>query len=186
MLFHWINIAQAAAETSQEISKESFIEILGIDWKLFIAQLINFGLVLFVLWRWVYRPLVKILNERTKKIEKSLKEAEEIENRLAETKKKQEEILANSRKEAMTILEKAENEAKVNRNNMLKEAEEKINKQIDLGHKKILEEKDKIIKEIKLEVADLIELSLEKIIPDNLDSKMDKKMIKKILEKHES
>ncbi|HRY63664.1 MAG TPA: F0F1 ATP synthase subunit B [Patescibacteria group bacterium] len=186
MLIHIINIAQAAEEASHAAGSQSLTEVLGIDWKLFVAQLINFGLVLFVLWRWVYKPLVKILNERTKKIEKSLKEAQEIGRRLDETKEEQENILAEARKEAAVILDQAEKGAVENKNKMVEEAEAHINKQLEVARQKLSEEKEKISREIKVEVADMVEAALVKIIPEHLDSKADKKIIKQTLEKDES
>ncbi len=186
MLIHLINIAQAAEEAAHEAGGQSFTEILGIDWKLFVAQLINFGLVLFVLWKWVYKPLVKILNERTGKIDKSLREAQEIEKRLGETKVEQENILAESRQEAAAILERAEKEAGETKDRLMREAEDKINKQLEVARQKLSEEKEKISREIKSEVAGLVEQALVKIIPEQLGEKADKKNIKKILEKHEN
>ena len=43
---------------------------LGIDWKLLIAQIINFLVLLFVLYKFAYRPILSMLEKRTKKIEK--------------------------------------------------------------------------------------------------------------------
>src|SRR3989338_1991612 len=186
MFNHFIQIAQAAEEVSREAGSQSFTEILGIDGKLFAAQLVNFALVLFVLWRWVYRPLVKILNERSRKIEKSLHEAQEIEKRLAETKDEQEKILSQAKKEAMAILTKGEKETTENNNRIVAEAEERINKQLAAARDRLTEDKDKIVKEIKIETAEMIEAALLKIIPERLDAQTDKKIIKKFLEKDEN
>src|SRR5262245_53133970 len=71
------------AETSQEAGKEEseggVLGMLGINWKLFIAQLINFGIVLFVLWKWVFKPVSSGLEARTTRIEKSLQDATQLE-----------------------------------------------------------------------------------------------------------
>src|SRR3989344_5376390 len=55
---------------------ESLLGTLGIDWKLFLAQLVNFGIVLFVFWKWVVKPLGKTLAERQKRIETGLQNAD--------------------------------------------------------------------------------------------------------------
>src|SRR5262245_13672557 len=49
---------------------------LGVEWNLFVAQLVNFAIVFFVMWKYVYTPLMKTLDERTARIEKGLKDAE--------------------------------------------------------------------------------------------------------------
>jgi len=54
---------------------------LGINWKLLLAQGINFGLLLVVLAKFVYRPLLKLMKEQREKIEFGLKGAEEAAKR---------------------------------------------------------------------------------------------------------
>src|SRR3989338_3819244 len=92
-----INIAHAAEESVQVAAESSggIAGTFGLDWRLMLAQFINFGLALFILWRWVVRPLSKTLNQRQARIEKSLKDAEVLvaerrafeETRLAEMRK---------------------------------------------------------------------------------------------------
>src|SRR5581483_2231836 len=71
---------------------------LGINWKLFLAQLINFGIVLFIFWRWVVTPLGKTLTDRQNRIEQGLKNADQTE----EAKKKFEEWKAAEMKKVRT------------------------------------------------------------------------------------
>ena len=59
-------------------------EKLGIDVKLVIAQLVNFFILLYVLKRFAYKPVLKILEDRERKIEKGLKDAQSAEKRLHE------------------------------------------------------------------------------------------------------
>ena len=78
---------------------------LGIDYKLLIAQIINFLVLLFVLWKFAYGPILAILEKRQKKIEKGLADAEAAEKRLEESEKKQKEVLRKARTEAKEIVE---------------------------------------------------------------------------------
>ena len=60
---------------------ESLAEVcqgLGIDWNKLIAQMISFGILLYVLWRFAYKPVLDILEKRRDKVEESLKNAEKI------------------------------------------------------------------------------------------------------------
>lgn len=57
---------------------------LGIDWKLFLSQAVNFFILLTVLQIFVYKPLLKIIKERTKKIQEGILRADEAEARLKE------------------------------------------------------------------------------------------------------
>ena len=80
---------------------------LGIDWKLLIAQIINFLVLLFVLWKFAYGPILAILDKRTKKIEQGLKDAEASRKKLADSEERQKEILKMARTEGKEIVEKA-------------------------------------------------------------------------------
>ena len=55
---------------------EEIIKTFHIDWKLLIAQAVNFAIVVFALYKFAYKPLLKTMNERTAKIEQGLKDAE--------------------------------------------------------------------------------------------------------------
>ena len=62
---------------------DSLIQTFHIDAKLLAAQAINFAIVFAVLYFFALKPLVKVMQERTKKIEKSVKDAQEVDKRLA-------------------------------------------------------------------------------------------------------
>ena len=57
-------LVQAVVEAAPhaEAAKESVLGALGVNWKLFIAQLLNFSVVLFIMWKWVYTPLLKAID----------------------------------------------------------------------------------------------------------------------------
>ena len=62
----------------------ALLDQLGIDWKLFLSQAVNFFILLGVLTFFVYKPLMKVLKERTQKIKTGLEKAEEADIRLKE------------------------------------------------------------------------------------------------------
>ena len=72
------SLTESVVEEQNE-SEAGILGNLGLDPGLFIAQLVNFLVVLLVLWRFAYRPLLKLLSERTEKIEGGLKMAKEME-----------------------------------------------------------------------------------------------------------
>jgi len=61
------------------------LQSLGIQWTKLIPQLFNFGIVLFVLWKWAYKPVFIMLEARQKKIAESVANAEKIQLELAKT-----------------------------------------------------------------------------------------------------
>src|SRR3989344_5816113 len=57
---------------------------LGIDWKLFLSQAVNFFILLVILGKFVYKPLLKVIKERNEKIQEGLQKAKEAGVRLQE------------------------------------------------------------------------------------------------------
>ncbi len=88
------------------------IEKLGINWRLLIAQAVNFLIILAVLRFTVYKPLIRILNERRAKIVKGLEDAEASTKRLHEVEVVGKERLAAVEREAIKLVERAESGAK--------------------------------------------------------------------------
>ena len=59
--------------------------MLGIQWPKLIAQVVNFAIVLFILWKWAYRPVFAMLDERRQKIAEAMANADKIKAELAKT-----------------------------------------------------------------------------------------------------
>lgn len=154
---------------------------LGINVKLLIAQIINFLVLLFVLYKFAYGPILKMLNDRTNKIEKGLKDAEASQQKLAEIEAKEKEVLKKAREEAQKIITKAEETAKKSKEEIALEAKAQAGKILADAEKKINEEKNKMLGEVKSEVAQLVVLATEKIIAEKVDSAKDKELIAKAI-----
>jgi F-type H+-transporting ATPase subunit b len=78
---------------------------LGIYWPKLVAQTINFAIVLFVLWKFAYKPVLAMLEMRRQKIAESMKNAEAIKAQLSETEAERKKILAEAGAQAGKILE---------------------------------------------------------------------------------
>lgn len=83
------------------------LQTLGIQWPKLIAQLINFAIVLFVLWKWAYKPVLQMLELRRTKIAESVANADKIKQELARTEQARQEILAKADSEANKLIEEA-------------------------------------------------------------------------------
>jgi len=160
---------------------ESLISTFHIDIKLLIAQIINFAIVFAVLYFFAFKPIAKIMAERTKKIEKGIKDAETIEQKLEETKRDHAEVIKEAKKEAAAIMAEASQEGETKREEMLVKAKAEIGLIINQEKEKMQQEKAIILQEIRQEAATLITSSLEKILQQKMDSKSDQELIKKTL-----
>ncbi|TSC65345.1 MAG: F-type H+-transporting ATPase subunit b [Candidatus Doudnabacteria bacterium Gr01-1014_77] len=176
-----IPVAHAAEAQAAEAANSSVTALFGLDWKLFIAQLFNFAIVLIVLWRWVFKPLGAKLEQRTAKIEKSIKEAQEIQDQLKQVEQYRKAEMEKIRGEATEIVAKAQKTAEMNKDQIIAEAKKSAEKVLEQSKKELASEKEKLLIEVREEAATLVVAATEKILREKLDSKRDVELIKESL-----
>lgn len=159
----------------------SVTALLGIDWKLFLAQLVNFAIVLFVLWKWVFKPLGKKLEERSNQIELSIKHSQEVEEKLRDAEKYRQAEMEKVRDEANAAIAQAQKNADQVRDQILAEAKANSEKMLESAKKEIESEKSKAMSQIREEAATLVVSATEKILREKLDPKKDQELIKESL-----
>lgn len=157
------------------------IEGLGLDWKILIAQIVNFTILLLVLWKFAYKPLKKMLHDRTHKIEESLKNAEQIEQNLKGSESKRDEVLSQARRDAQELLDKAQAEGKALKEEMTTRAKTEVEKIVGEAHADIARAKETMIREAKAEIGDMVIAASEKVLSEKLDAKHDHELIEKAL-----
>jgi F-type H+-transporting ATPase subunit b len=144
---------------------------LGVDWKLLLAQGVNFFVVLLVLTIFVYRPLLRIMVERRKRIEEGLRGADEAEKRLQEIDTLKRETLTKAEKEALMLVSKAEEEARGRGSELVGAAERKASEVLaeaaKTAERKKQEELDVLLKEasaiVKAALVKTVELDPTKV-----------------------
>jgi len=156
---------------------DELIKTFHIEAGMLLAQFINFVIVLLVLYKFAYGPVLKLLNERTSKIEKGLADAEASHKKLAEISEKEAAVLVEARKQAQEIIKKAEDAALTQAQGIVTVAKEQTEKMIMTAQRQIEQEKEKILMEVKSEVANLVVLATSKIIHEKLDNEKDRELI---------
>ena len=156
---------------------------LGIDWKLLIAQGVNFAILFFVLKRYAYKPMLDFLASRTERIEQGIKDADSAKEKLVSVVAEEKAILSQARSEAKQMLVEAEQDAKVRAGEREVEAEAKIKQLLADNDKKLVEEREKMLRDVKSEVVDLVTSSVEKVLLEKIDSAKDKELIERIVAK---
>ncbi|MFA5133640.1 MAG: F0F1 ATP synthase subunit B [Patescibacteria group bacterium] len=155
---------------------------LGIDWKLLIAQIVNFLVLMGVLYKFLYKPVLKMLDDRKEKIDQSLKHAEEIEKNLFKSEADKAKVLQEARNEAGKVIAEAKQMSERIREDLENKAKIESASILEQGKKQLALEKEAMFKEIKAEVADMVKAATEKILM-NTDENADKKVIGKTLER---
>lgn len=156
--------------------------MFGLNWKLFIAQLVNFAIVLFVLWKWVFTPLSKKMAERAARIEKSLKESDDIAKLHAQAEKDRQEAIRAARVEASAIIAKSEEAATKLKEDIIARAHESAKKVAEDSRRELATQREQLMADIRSEAAILVTAATEKILGEKLDAAADHKLIKRSLE----
>lgn len=154
---------------------------LGVDWRLLLAQAVNFVVLLWVLRRYAYQPMLNFLEKRTVRIEKGLQDAEAAQAKLVEIEAKEKEVLVAAHTEAKSIIARAEESAKKRDTERSLETEAKVKRLLEEATEKIREEKDKAMASAKGEIGELVMLSVEKILREKVDDKKDIEVMRELI-----
>jgi F-type H+-transporting ATPase subunit b len=156
---------------------DELIQTFHIDWKLLIAQLINFAIVVIVLGVFAVKPLLKLMTSREEKITKGVEDAKQAEVELSNAEEIKKEKEKEGRKEAQVIIEKAEKDGEGVRKEKVDKAQGEVQKVIDDAKSRIKSDKDKMASEVNSNARDLIVAALEKITEGNVDAQTHSKLI---------
>ncbi|HUC88513.1 MAG TPA: F0F1 ATP synthase subunit B [Candidatus Paceibacterota bacterium] len=157
---------------------DSLIATFHIDWKIIVAQAVNFGIVFLVLYLFALKPLKKLMSDRQQRIENGLADAKANAELIQKTRKEYDDILNKARALARDIFEQGKHEAEANKADMISKANHEIEAMIING-KKILEvEKVKMMEEAKKEIVSLVVKATEKLLESNTDESYDAKTLK--------
>ena len=157
---------------------ESIISTFHIDWKIIIAQVINFGVVFVVLYIFALKPLSKLMKERSERIRRGIDDAKTNANLLEKTNAEYEKALSKARTEADKIFQAGKKEAEMEKAKMLEKAKSEVVVVVENG-KKILEaEKVKMVEEAKKEIVNLAMKATEKLLGSKIDGSFNEKTIK--------
>lgn len=156
-------------------------DALGLDLRIFIAQLINFSVLIFVLWRFAYKPILKVLDDRRLKIAKGVEDSNKAEERLAQAEAEKKEVISLARKEANEIIEEAKQKAELRYQEIIAKTKLDIKLLIDEEKEKIEGDRKQAVKAIKKEAAQMVVSALAKILPERVDKHSDNEMIEAVL-----
>lgn len=159
---------------------ESIINAFHIDYKIIIAQMVNFGIVFVVLYFYAIKPLGKIMKERSDKIEKGVNNAKANALILDKTKIQYEEAVVKAKAEANEIFQEGKKEASAKRAVMLEEAKNEVALVIENGKKTLEAEKIKMVEEAKKEIVELAMRATEKLLATKIDKSFDDKTVKEL------
>jgi len=164
--------------------------MLEVHGGLLIWTWITFLVVLFVLAKLVWKPMLAMLDERETKIAQALADADKAGEDAREAERRFQETVEKARKEAMAIVTDSKENAEKMKQSILDQAENKARQMVDEAEKRIELEKEKAVAEIRSQVAELSIDIARRLIRKNLDSAGDRDLIEESLKavekKHEA
>ncbi|MEK7531006.1 MAG: F0F1 ATP synthase subunit B [Patescibacteria group bacterium] len=143
---------------------EQLIDVFGIDWKLLIAQVVNFLILLGVLSYFLYRPVMKVLSERRDFIEKGVRDAEAASHQLTTASAEATTIVSGANKDADAIVARAKEEAAKERAAELRIAGERAEALVREAQMEADEAKRRALKDAEKEIAQSAVLAAERIL----------------------
>lgn len=144
-------------------------EQLGVDWGKLLVQAINFLILLFILQRFAYKPLLRIMDERSTRIRNDLDDARRLRQEAEQDRETYRTQLGRARDEARSILEEANNVAARIREQALIDAEGQNAALLQRARDEIAREKETAIAELRREVADLAIMAASHVVGRSLD-----------------
>lgn len=159
------------------------LDKFGFDPVLLVAQIVNFLIVLFVLKKFLYKPILTLLKNRKDTIEEGLKKAEEASVRLEEAIKEEKTILKIAQTQAKKVVEEARSEALVLSREMNENARKQTEKMIKDAQDQIRREAVEVERKLASNVSNLAASLLRKSLSDFFSENEQKEIMKKALQK---
>lgn len=155
----------------------------GFEPILFAAQIVNFLIIFFVLKKFLYKPVLKQLDERKKKIAEGLNQAEESARILEETTKKEAEILRKAQTEAKKLLDESREQREIMLLQSTEETKKQVAKMIADARDQIKFETDEASKKLEIQVSKLAVEYLEKSLKGLFSDKEQEAVMKNAMNK---
>lgn len=155
---------------------------LGIDGYAFLWHTLNFIVLIGLLYKFLYTPVVGLLDERTRKIEESLAAAERAQAEVARADRERDELLTNTRREIQEMMATAQQVAERIQSEARTTASSEAQRIIETARQEAEAERTQAMAELRREVASLAVQAAERIISRNLDDQAQRQLVDEFLD----
>src|SRR3989344_9406280 len=153
------------------------LESLHIEWPLLIAQIVNFLILMAVLGRFVYKPLIRLLEQRREIIARSMEKSQQLDVQFREAQERRAKELAEARREAQGIIEQAKNVAEDERQKIQEHTKKEIAEMIARAEKELTGRKEEMRQDLQREMKTLLAPALERILRDAVDEESQRRIL---------
>ncbi|MFH1662767.1 MAG: F0F1 ATP synthase subunit B [Chloroflexota bacterium] len=155
---------------------------LGINVPVLVAQIINFIVLFGLLYLGAYKPIMRMLDARSRRIKESMAQADSVEEQAASAKEEMKKQLEIAGKEGQDKIAKAVQIGEDIKQKARGEAKQEAETLVSRAREEIQRERDEVIGEVRKEFADLTVMVAGKVIDRSLDKKAHRQLIEKALE----
>ena len=155
---------------------------LGLNYPSLIVFLVNFGILLVILYMFAYKPLLRLMDQRTDKIREGLEAAETARDEMAKSQADTQRALNEARIEGQRLIEQAREMAERYRSDEHDRARQEAEALIERAREDIVRERDAAVQEVRSQFADLAIAAAERVIERSLDRDAHSQLIASVLE----
>jgi F-type H+-transporting ATPase subunit b len=155
---------------------------LGLNARDFIWHTINFIVLIVLLSRFLYRPIVAMLDERTRRIQESLEAAERARADVAQADRERDELLASARREIQEMMTTAQQVAERIQSEARTTAQQEAQRIVETARQEADAERAQAMAELRREVASLAVAAAERVISRSLDDQAHRQLVEQFLD----
>jgi len=164
------------------LASEGGGSLVDVNPGLVIWTVITFAILLFVLKKLAWKPILTALNEREDAIKESLEKAEKAKDEAQKILQENQASLLKADEESKKIIEQSRQYAEKLKDQMLRESKEQAQKIVEDASAQIEQKKEAAFSELKTKVAEIAISAAEKILKENLDKDSHKKLVDRYIE----
>lgn len=158
-----------------------FFNAFAINWVGLAFQVLNFLILLYLLNRFLFKPLLGRMDERSEKIREGLENAETAARDRELARAEREAAVSEARKEAAEMLARANKIADETRNEILGQARAEAEKVTERAREEITAEKERAMAELRGQVADLALAAAGKLVRQEMDAPTQRRLVDEFL-----
>jgi len=130
--------------------------MLNLNWSTLLLQIVNFAVMAFILWRFFFKTVVRILDERSERVTSALQEAEQKQQQADEMHAEYEKKLAEAQEQMIVMRQQAEEELARNKHDVLEETRQEVETMRENVHSEIAEARQQAIYQHRRELGQLV------------------------------
>lgn len=171
-------VMPAAASAADEVEG---IAALGLNLPGLLSQLVNFLIILIILRVLLWRPFLRMLDERRTRIEQGLQASEQAQRAAAESQEESRRALEEARAEGRELIARSQETANRLRAEMEEQARRDAEQIVTRAREEIERERQQAIQTLRAEFADLTVLAAERVVGQSLDRQAHQRLIDDVL-----